>query len=292
MIVTKSSTADATNSSSDIAVRLSVVILTYNEAIHIKRAIINVIDWCNEVVVLDSNSTDNTVQIAEENGATVFSRSFDDYSNQRNYAINGLPINNNWILFLDADEYLSEELKQEIAEVLPTAEVDGFYMKRRFYFFDKWIRWGGYYPTWILRLFKKDRGLFHREVNEHLVINGSTANLKSDFADHNLKGFSFWWSKHLQYARKEAEDLHKQNKLNESFKLTGTQAERKSWIRYKIWNRMPLMIRPFIYFFYRYFLRLGFLDGSKGFIFHFMHGLVYFLLIDIFCLEMKMKSKN
>lgn len=272
---------------------VTVVILTYNESIHIRRAIQNVMDWCEEVVVLDSNSTDDTASIAEQAGAKVYYRAFDNYASQRNYAIQHLPVSTEWILFLDADEYLSEELKQEITQVLQSgSEMNGYYMKRRFYFMDKWIRWGGYYPTWILRLFKKDKGLFEREVNEHVVIDGPTAKLKNDFADKNNKLFSFWWAKHLQYARKEAEDLYKENKLHESFKLNGSQAARKSWLRYKVWNRMPVMIRPFIYFFYRYFLRLGFLDGRVGFIFHFMHGLVYFLLIDIFYLELKTKGKR
>lgn len=225
-------------------------------------------------------------------GVTVFTRPFDNYAAQRNFAIQSLPIRTEWILFLDADEYLSEELKQEISRVVRDSEVNGYYIKRRFYFMGKWIKWGGYYPTWILRLFKKDRGLFEREVNEHLVIEGVTAKLQNDFADRNLKSLSFWWEKHIGYAQKEAEDLFRQNKLHESFKLTGSQAERKSWLRYKVWNKLPVMIRPFIYFFYRYFLRLGFLDGGRGFIFHFMHGLVYFLLIDIFYLELKMKNRQ
>ena len=271
--------------------KLSVIILTYNESIHIQRAIENVKDCCAEVIVLDSYSADDTVKIAEEFGAKVFQRKFDNYAAQRNYAITELPIANEWILFLDADEYLSEELKKEIATELKSPKADGYYIKRRFYFMGKWIKWGGYYPTYLLRLFKKEKGLFQREINEHLFLNGISKKLQFDFCDDNKKSFTEWWLKHLKYAEREAFDLYNENKLSKDIKFWGSQAERTSWIRYKIWNKIPLLIRPFIYFFYRYFLRLGFLDGRTGFIFHFMHGLVYYLMIDNFYLELKKNIK-
>jgi hypothetical protein len=156
---------------------------------------------------------------------------------------------------------------------------------------NKWIKWGGYYPTYILRLFKKEKGLFQREVNEHLILSGKVGYLKYDFCDNNKKSFHEWFLKHLVYAKKEATDLYLQNKLSPDISFWGSQADRKSWIRYKIWNKLPILIRPFIYFIYRYFFRLGILDGIRGFIFHFMHGLVYFLLMDIFYYEMK-KNKE
>jgi len=195
------------------------------------------------------------------------------------------------VLFLDADEYLTEELKNEISNELLNPKFDGYYLKRRFYFMNKWIKWGGYYPTFILRLFKKDKGLFQREVNEHLILNGHAGYLENDFCDNNKKSFHEWFLKHLNYAKKEAADLYLQNKLSPEISFWGSQADRKSWIRYKIWNKLPILIRPFIYFIYRYFFRLGILDGIRGFIFHFMHGLVYFLLMDIFYFEMKRNKK-
>ncbi|MFM2361834.1 MAG: glycosyl transferase family 2, partial [Bacteroidota bacterium] len=139
---------------------VSVVILTYNEAVNIERAIANTIAWAAEVIVLDSFSTDETVAIATNAGAKVVQRKFDNYSAQRNYAIKEIELCCEWILFLDADEYLSEALKEEITGELANPKADGYYMKRRFYFMGKWIRWGGYYPIWLLRLFKKDKGLF------------------------------------------------------------------------------------------------------------------------------------
>jgi glycosyltransferase involved in cell wall biosynthesis len=271
---------------------VSVVILTYNEAVNIERAIANTIAWAAEVIVLDSFSTDETVAIATNAGAKVVQRKFDNYSAQRNYAIKEIGLCSEWILFLDADEYLSDALKEEITGELANPKADGYYMKRRFYFMGKWIRWGGYYPIWLLRLFKKDKGLFQREVNEHVVLEGTNAKLQNYFADDNQKPLSFWWHKHIDYAHKEARLLVEAHSEKIEVNFWGTQAERKLWIRYKIWNRMPVYIRPFIYYIYRYFFRLGFLDGRTGFIFHFYHGLVYLLIIDSFYLELKNKKKQ
>jgi glycosyltransferase involved in cell wall biosynthesis len=270
---------------------LTVIILTYNEELNIDNSIKSISNWVNNIYILDSFSNDNTKNIALSHNVNFIERKFDNYSNQRNFAINHLKIQTGWILFLDADEYLTEELKNEISNELLNPKFDGYYLKRRFYFMNKWIKWGGYYPTYILRLFKKEKGLFQREVNEHLFLNGKAGYLKYDFCDNNKKSFHEWFLKHLTYAKKEATDLYLQNKLSPDISFWGSQADRKSWIRYKIWNKFPILIRPFIYFIYRYFFRLGILDGIRGFIFHFMHGLVYFLLMDIFYYEMK-KNKE
>ena len=264
--------------------KVSVIILTFNEGENIARSIQNTISWAHQVIVLDSYSEDNTVEIANSLGAMVVQRKFDNYSAQRNYAIQKIQIETDWILFLDADEYLSEYLIQEINAELDNPIADGYYLKRRFYFNGKWIRWGGYYPTWILRLFKKDKGIFQREINEHLVLNGTASKLKNYFADDNLKPMRFWWQKHIDYAQKEAYSLFERNSNNIKVNLWGSQSDRKLWIRYKIWNNLPPYIRPFLYFFYRYILRFGFLDG---FIFHFYHGFVYYLIIDSFYMELK-----
>ena len=270
-------------------VNLTVVILTYNESVHIARALLNTIEWALEVVVLDSFSSDDTIDIAQACGARVVQRKFDNYANQRNFAIKEIDLKTEWILFLDADEYLSEDLKKEINSELVNPTADGYYLKRRFYFDGRWIKWGGYYPIWILRLFKKTNGVFEREINEHVALVGTTAKLKHDFVDDNQKSISFWWHKHIDYAQKEAKALYDLNSSPLNFYFWGSQAQRKLWIRYKIWNKLPVYIRPFLYFIYRYFFRLGFLDG---FIFHFFHGLVYYLMIDCFYLVLKKKNKK
>jgi hypothetical protein len=270
---------------------LAVVLITFNEELNIEQALCNIKNWATNIYILDSFSTDKTIEIASNYNVQIFQRQFDNYSNQRNYALTHLGIKEDWIFFLDADEFLTDDLKNEICKVLMFPRFDGYYIKRRFYFMNKWIKWGGYYPIYILRLFKKNKGLFQRDVNEHFVLEGQYGYLKYDFCDRNNKLFNEWFLKHLTYAKKEAQDLYLENKLPHNISFWGSQSDRKSWIRYKIWNKLPVLIRPFIYFIYRYFLRLGFLDGVRGFIFHFMHGLVYFLLMDIYYFEMKRNEK-
>jgi glycosyltransferase involved in cell wall biosynthesis len=270
---------------------VTVIVLTLNEAPNISYCLKNVIGWANEIIILDSYSTDSTVAIAESLGAKVYFRIFDNYAKQRNYAINELPIDNNWILFLDADEWLTEELKEEIHNTIAETDYDGFFIKRRFYFLNKWIKYGGYYPSWNLRLFRKGIANVSREINEHVEIKGRVGKLKYDMVDENHKGLSFWLSKHIQYAQLEAQQFSTLNDLK--IKFWGNPVERKNWIRHKIWNKiMPPIVRPFIYFFYTYFLRFGFLDGRVGFIFHFLHDLWFIFLIDVYFVINRIEKKR
>lgn len=278
----------------NLKVPLSVFILTYNEELNIKQALNNVCDWADEVIILDSGSTDETCTIAESYGAKIVYRKFDNYARQRNFAIHEIPRKNEWMFFLDADEYLTEELKKEISDLFGNEKInefDGYYIKRRFYFFDRWIKYGGYYPNWLLRLFKGEKANCEREINEHIKVDGKIGKLKHDFADRNQKGFSEWIIKHNSYSTFEATQFDNAPDTNAS--LWGSQPQRTQWIRQNIWNKMmPPLVRPFIYFFYRYFIRLGFLDGKAGFIYHFMQGLVFLLMIDIKYIENKRKTKN
>jgi glycosyltransferase involved in cell wall biosynthesis len=270
---------------------ITVIVLTLNEEPNISFCLRNVTGWANEIIILDSYSTDSTVAIAESFGAKVYFRIFDNYAEQRNYAINELPIANKWILFLDADEWLTEELKEEIHNTIADTVYDGFLIKRRLYFLGKWIRYGGYYPSWNLRLFRKGIATISREINEHVEIRGQLGRLKFDMIDENHKGLSFWLSKHIKYAKLEALQFTVPSKLKTKF--WGNPNERRNWIRHKIWNKyMPPLIRPFIYFFYTYFLRFGFLDGRIGFIFHFLHDLWYVFLKDVYFIINRIGKKS
>jgi glycosyltransferase involved in cell wall biosynthesis len=271
--------------------KLTVVVLTLNEEANISYCLSNVIDFANEIIILDSFSTDSTVSISESFGAKVYFRKFDNYANQRNYAINELPVSNPWMLFLDADEWLTNELKHEISAMLLSTSYDGFLIKRRLYFSGKWIKYGGYYPSWNLRLFRKGLAIVNREINEHVEVNGKVGKLKNDMVDENHKGLTFWLYKHIRYAQLEAAAFAAPNDLKTKF--WGNPIERKNWIRQKIWNKiLPPFIRPFIYFFYRYFIRFGFLDGKVGLIFHFLQALWYPFLIDVFYVSEKSKKRN
>jgi len=276
---------------------IAVVILTLNEETNLPHALQSVRNWADEIYVLDSFSTDRTVGIAREAGCVVTQNAFVDYAKQRNFAIKQLPIRAEWVFFLDADEWLTEELKLEISQIVSRRPVEnGFYVKRRMIWMGSWIR-RGYYPTWILRVFRRARGRYEdRAVNEHLIVEGKTGYFTNDFVHEDRKGLDDWIAKHNRYATheameqvlREAEEDQKEIRVH----FWGAQAERKRWLRYKVWDRLPMLLRPFLYFTYRYFLTGAFLEGRAAFVFHFLHALWYPLLIDAKYLEMKRAARK
>ncbi|MBU2604240.1 MAG: glycosyltransferase family 2 protein [Actinobacteria bacterium] len=276
---------------------LAVSILTYNEEASIAQALDSVAGWANELFILDSLSTDRTLEIARQYGCHIAQNKFENYATQRNYALDHLPIRSEWVLFLDADEWLPEALKQEISTLIATSpEENGFYINRRLIWMGRWIR-RGYYPSWILRLFRHGKGRCEdRAVNEHLIVEGKAGQLRNDFMHEDRKGVTDWIAKHNGYATREAQEL-----LNTwsapgyqeiDARLFGTQAQRKRWLRYKVWNRLPPLIRPLVYFFYRYIWAGGFLDGKAAFVYHFLQALWYPLLIDVKYLELRKQSQS
>lgn len=273
---------------------LTVIILTYNEEKNVAHALDSVCGWADQVFILDSFSTDKTLEIAKNYDCQVFQHPFESYPQQRNYALTNLPVNAEWVLFLDADEWLPNDLKQEITELIASRpQENGFFIKYRLIWLGKWIR-RGYYPTWLLRLFRQGTGRCEeRTVNEHYIVEGAIGYLNCDLIHQDRKGVTDWITKHNRYATREAEELFNnstENHIDVSF--WGNQAQRKRWLRYRVWNHLPPLIRPFLYFLYRYVITGGFLDGRAAFIFHFLQGLWYPLLIDIKFLEMKKSHES
>jgi glycosyltransferase involved in cell wall biosynthesis len=267
---------------------VDLIILTYNEEANLAHCLESVRGLARHVFVVDSGSTDRTVDIARRYGAEVFTHAFTNQAEQFNWALQNLPLESEWVLRLDADEYLSPELRDEIARTLPAlpAEVTGLYLKRRMVFLDRWIRHGGYYPTWLLRLFRRGRAQSElAEMDEHIVLlEGESRRLAHDFTDHNRKGLSAWLIKHEAYASRQVRVLqrgqHERDTGGVAPKLFGSQTERKRWLRHRLYGRAPLFTRAVLYFVYRYFIRLGFLDGLPGLVFHFLHAGWYFFYID------------
>ena len=256
--------------------KISAIILTYNEELNLEQCLKSIADLVFEIIIVDSGSTDKTLEIAQKYGARIFKNQFINQAQQFNWVLDNVDIKGEWILKLDADEYILPELKREISELfnLTTSQVvrlgvNGFYIKRRVYFMGKWIKHGGYYPVWFLRLWRRGMGRSEdRKMDEHIILtHGKSAELKNDFVDDNQKGLKAWIEKHKKYALREAEDV-----ANGNFGAT-----RKRNFYYKI----PPFLRVFIYFVYRYFFRLGFLDGFPGLVFHFLHGFWYRFLVDI-----------
>ncbi|MCC6587586.1 MAG: glycosyltransferase family 2 protein [Bryobacterales bacterium] len=276
------------------AADVAVVILTYNEEVNLPQALSSIQGWAKEVFVVDSFSADGTEAVAKTAGGCVFKHEFEDYSKQRNWALQELPFTAEWILFLDADEWLPPELKDEISSMVASNPVEnGFYLKWQMIWMGKWIR-RGYYPTWILRLFRRGTGSCEaRGVNEHLIVSGQLGYLSSDFVHEDRKPLVSWIRKHLAYAEREAAELVKgRSECEIQADLFGSQAERKRWLRYRVYNRLPPLVRPLLYFVYRYFFRAGFLDGREALIFHFLQGLWFPLLVDARYIEMQRASSE
>ncbi len=274
------------------ATGVSVIILTFNEEENIAHAVASVIGWADDVFVVDSYSSDRTVEIARTLGCNAVQNRFENFGAQRNFALSTLPLQSEWVLFLDADERLTQELKDEIRTRVAANPIEnGFFLKYRFMWMGQWIR-RGYYPSWIVRLFRLGKAQCEaRSVNEHMIVDGATGHLDHDFIHEDRKGLTEWIAKHNRYATREATELIRTLELRNHGEihasLFGSQAQRKRWLKNRFWNHLPPLVRPFLYFGYRYFLTGAFLEGRAAFIFHFMHALWYQFLIDSKYLEMR-----
>lgn len=274
---------------------LTVIILTRDERKHITRAIKSVQSIADRVLVIDSGSTDGTQELALELGAEVLFNPWINYATQFNWALDQLPDDSEWVLRLDADEFITNTLLTEIRDYLTriSDEVHGIYVSRRMHFLGRPIQWGGVFPIRILRLFRHEKGRCeNRWMDEHIQVKGKTEEFSGEIIDDNLNSLTWWTEKHNNYASREVVDL-----LNLEYgfmphetvaKLSGgQQAGVKRWLKEKVYKRLPSGFRAFAYFWYRYVIRLGFLDGKEGTAFHVLQGFWYRYLVDMKLLEIK-----
>jgi len=260
---------------------ICAVILTRDEELNLPYALEGLEALGATVFIVDSGSVDRTVELARARGCHVATRPFKNYSDQLKWALDNLPVQATWLMRLDADERLTPELVEELRDTLPTADAEttGFSVKRRVYFWGRWIRRGGYYPTWLLRVWRSGAAQIEsRWMDEHMVLlRGRELPLKHDIIDENHKGLSFWVEKHNRYADREVRDMVAIE--SERIEVDG-QAGKRRWLKKNVYARAPLFFRAFAYWFLRYFVKLGFLDGIPGLVFHFNQGLWYRLLVD------------
>ena len=280
---------------------ISVIILTHNEEKHIARCIKSAKKYSNNIYVIDSYSSDKTAEISKSLNVSVLQNKFINYAKQFSWALNKINFTTEWILRLDADEYLEDDLIVEIKNKLPKIddEVVGINFKRKHIFMNKWIKYGGRYPLILLRLWRKNLGKIEdRWMDEHIIINkGKTITFKNCFCDHNLKNLSFFINKHDWYANREAVDillseLNKKKNVKLNSKNTSFHASLKRYVKENIYNNLPIGVRPFSYFVYRYFILLGFLDGKEGLIYHFLQGFWYRFLVDSKLVEFRKELKK
>lgn len=271
---------------------ISAIIITYNEEKNIGECLESACGWADEIFIVDSGSTDKTLEIAKKYTEKIYHHPFKNFAQQRNWSQDNLPIKNEWVFHLDADERVSQELAFELKEIFSTnIDVDGFMVARKTIFRNRWIRHGGHYPVYHLRIFKKDKGRSEeRFYDQNYIVKGRIIKARGDIINIINPDLKLWKAKHKRWASLEAQEIlfNKNRKIN--IKLRGNPIERRNWFRYKIYYNMPLFIRPFIYFFYRYVIRFGFLDGGHGATFHFWQGFLYRLMVDISIYKLKKRN--
>ncbi|MCH5329151.1 MAG: glycosyltransferase family 2 protein [Coprobacter sp.] len=275
---------------------LTVIILTYNEEIHIKRCLNNLKGIVRDIFIVDSYSTDKTLEIARKYPHVhILQNRWINYATQFNWALEHAQIKTEWVLRLDADEYLTDELKMELENKLPdfSEAVTGGVFPLRRVFLGRVIR-RGMNQVRLLRLFRYGKAKCEvRLMDEHIeLLEGHAVDFENEFVDDNLNNLSWWTQKHVDYAIREAVDL-----LDMEFDLTGAaetdkqknisqQALEKRMKKHQ-YARKPLFWRSFAYFVYRYFFKLGFLEGKEGFLWHFLQGWWYRTLVDAKIYEIK-----
>ncbi len=262
----------------------SVIILAYNSELSIAETIRSVLQLTDDIHIVDSFSKDGTVEIARGLGATVVEHAFENYGAQRNWAIDNVTVRYGWQLHLDADERLTPALLKEIEALPEDAPEAGFILPRLMIFLGRAIRHGALNPTWHMRLFRNGMGRCEmRKYDQHFyVLSGETKQLRNDMIDDIRMPLSEWVFRHNRWADAEVEEQSEREQDREqrvSGVATGNVIERKRYLR-NIYNDSPLFLRAFLLFFYRYFLRLGFLDGREGFIFFVLQTFWFRFLID------------
>ncbi len=270
---------------------LSVLITTRDEEANVERCLRSVHGFADQIFVLDSESTDRTVEIARRY-AEVHTLAYD---HSRiipwifQWGLDNLPLRHDWVLILEADQALTPALRAEIAALLSKTDVreDGFYIHRRQIFRGKPLRFGGYGGKVLLKLFRRSRSeLDPIEQDTRVYVRGPVGRLRAPLEEWNVKedSIQFYLQKHLRYAEAFATEELKRRRGNLPWKtaprLFGTPDERVLWLKDRYY-RMPLLVRPALYFFYRYFILLGILDGRNGFVFHFLQAFWFRLVVDV-----------
>ncbi len=238
--------------------------------------------WSDDVVVFDSYSTDNTVQVAERVGARVVQRRFDNWAAHQNWALKNIIFKHPWVYYSDADEVVTPELRNEMLNVTePTGnELAAYRVRYKNYFMGRWLRHCGIYPTWILRLFRPDRVHWERSVNPVAWVNGKEGRLNNHFEHYSFnKGLSAWFEKHNAYSLGEAEESLR-SLANHQWSpvdlFAGNPVARRQALK-ELSFRLPC--RPLLRFVYMYIVRLGFLDGAPGYHYCRLLGIYEYMIV-------------
>ncbi|MDP5017179.1 MAG: glycosyltransferase family 2 protein [Dolichospermum sp.] len=260
---------------------VSVLIPAKNEELNLPACLKSLVR-ADEVFVVDSKSIDKSVEISENYGANVVQFDFNGrWPKKKNWSLENLPFRNEWVLIVDCDERITPELWEDIAQAIQNDEYDGYYLNRRVFFLGKWIRYGGKYPDWNLRLFKHQKGRYENlntediantgdnEVHEHVILPGKVGYLKNDMLHEDFRDLYHWLERHNRYSNWEARVYY--NLLTDKDetgtiggKFFGDAVQRKRFLK-TIWVRLPF--KPLLRFILFYIIQRGFLDGKAGYIY-------------------------
>ncbi|MFD2145579.1 glycosyltransferase family 2 protein [Mucilaginibacter antarcticus] len=274
-----------------MSVLYSFIVLTFNEEKHLPRFLASVTDLNAPVFVVDSGSTDGTVKIAEDFGAVVLINAFENHPKQWDFALKNCPVQTPWVICLDADQVVTQELKQQLINFNEAdyANVNGIYFNRKNFFKGRWIKHGGYFPFYLLKMFRFGIGYsdLSEKMDHRFVVTGKAEIWRNGYLlEENLKenNISFWIAKHNHYsdlvAIQEVERMQALNTKTEHPRFWGSPNERKAWYKER-WYKLPRYVRPALYFTQRMIFQLGILDGRTGVIFHFLQGFWFRLVVDI-----------
>lgn len=250
---------------SSAVVPVTVIVFTLDEAIHLPTCLA-CLTWCDDIIVVDSFSVDATATICREAGVRFFQNRFTGFGDQRNWALDNCLPRHDWVLILDADERVTPELVEEMCTGLGGSdnEIGAYRIRRRFHMWGRWLKHSSLYPTWVVRLIHRARVRYvnrgHAETQE---VRGAIVDLRSDLIDENLKGIDEWFDRQNRYAAKDAafELTAEGSGIHWVSALRGGVLEQRALLK-QLASRLPM--RPLLYFFYSYVLRLGFLDGRDG----------------------------
>jgi glycosyltransferase involved in cell wall biosynthesis len=271
--------------------QFSFIILTYNEEVHLRRLLQSISELNAQVFILDSGSTDKTIEIGGQFEVIFLYNKFENHPKQWEYALKNFPVKTPWVICLDADQVVTPELKNHLINFRDEdhSGIDGVYFNRKNFFKGRWIKYGGYYPFYLLKMFRY--GIGYSDTNENMdhrfIVPGKSEIWKDGIIlEENLKenNISFWIDKHNRYsdlvAREEVERMMQMRTQTIKPSLWGSPDERTAW-RKRLWWKLPRYVRPMIYFIQRIVFQLGILDGRTGIIFHFLQGFWFRLIVDI-----------
>lgn len=278
---------------------LTVVVLTFNEEANIEACLDSLAPVQAPVFVVDSFSKDRTLDILDQRGIPYVQHAFKNYAAQRNWAQENLPEPTEWVLQIDAGETLTPGMAQWINQSFDPlrSEVDGYMFARRAIFLGRWIKYGGYHPIYHMRLYRRQLGHCENKVyDQHFVVNGKTALAANgaDLEDGVMSSLRDFTVAHARWAVFEAVEsiLAEGDKGEVEARFFGNPIERTRWLKSRVFQRSPLFLRSFLYLFHRYIIKLGFLDGKEGLIFHFLQGFWFRFLVDSTIFEIKQEMRE